>query len=289
MQKSKLFALLFLSFSLLHSEEDSPPPIGNFSVPTVTQISPLVSFGQLIIGKNALLPELTGSYTKGNQNYSNTLTPNVMYGILDTLSITLYVPFTLNSKQGSSYAKGINDITVQGEYAYYAGSTRDHTLQATIVGNVTFPSGSSSKDPPTGIGAFGYLVGTTCSYMSSDWYAFVSPGAYLTTTHNGEKFGNAYLYQWGFARYIKPLSPKGWIFNLLFEFDGTYTEKTKIDGIKDPDSGGNLLLLTPSIWLSSDRVILQWGMGFPILQRLNGEQEKTWYSIGYNIAIAFQF
>lgn len=49
------------------------------------------------------------------------------------------------------------------------------------------------------------------------------------------------------------------------------------------------MLITPSIWMSSARWVLQWGMSFPLVQQLNGHQNKILYSIGYNLGIAFQF
>lgn len=277
---------------LLGSEQEKkiePLPIGNFSVPTATQIAPLISFGQLLVGKKALLPQVMGTYTRSHNGYSNGIAPSVIYGIRDDLSIFFEVPYSLRSKSGSSHSSGIEDIFLQLEYGYYNKSRSDYTLLATIVGNVQFPTGSSMKNPPTGTGSYSYFLGTTYAFLSFNWYAFASTGFNLTTTHHGTKFGNSYLYQWGFARYIKWLSPCGWIFDLMVEFDGTYSKKDKFQGITDNNSGGNVILITPSIWLSSKRWILQWGMGFPLVQNLNGHQDKLKYSIVYCLGIAIQF
>lgn len=275
---------------LFSAEETEPLPIGNFSVPAVTQIAPLISFGQLLIGKHALLPQLVGSYTQAHHGYSNILGPNVIYGIRDNFSVFLSAPFNLKSRSGSSHSSGIEDMVLQLEYGYFSRSREDYSLQGSIVTNVQFPTGSSRKNPSTGNGSFSYFLGTTFAYLSQNWYAFASPGVNLTTTHHhGTKFGNSYLYQWGFARYIKQLSPPGWIFDLMIEFDGTYAEKDKIHGKVDPDSGGNTIFVTPSIWMSSKRFVLQWGIGFPIVQDLNGKQDKALYQIAYNFGVGFQF
>lgn len=291
MQKVLLKFLLLIPFFLFSDgkEKIEPFPVGNFSVPTATQIGPLVSLGQTLVGKNYLLPEFTGFYTKSHHGYTDELEPNIIYGILDELAVSLFVPFTPKSRERSSSSSGIEDILLQLEYAFYNKITKNYILQATVVGSVGFPTGSSSKKPPTGTGSFSYLLGATLSYLSSNWYAFLSPGAQLTTKHHGTKFGNSYLYQWGFARYINRLSPKGWAFDLMIEFDGAYLEKNKIHGKIDRNSGGNVIFVTPSLWLSSRRLIFEWGMGFPIVQDLNGHQDKVLYSIDYNLAVAFQF
>ncbi len=271
------------------NEKNKPLPIGNFSIPTVTQVAPLVSFGQLLIGKNALLPQLCGSYFRSRSGYSSIITPNVIYGIRDDLSIFFNVPFTPRSRCGSSYSSGVEDIFLQLEYGYYSKSRKDCTLQGTIVANVQFPTGSSSKNPRTGNNSFSYFLGTTFAYLSYDWYAFVSPGVNLTTMQHHKKYGNSYLYQCGFARYIQQLSPPGWVFDLMFEFDGIYVEKDKIHGTDDPDTGGNSIFVTPSIYFASKRWIVQWGAGFPLVQDLNGKQDKIQYLLASTLAISFQF
>jgi hypothetical protein len=292
MRKSFFWAAMLCMCGFLFGSEDKriePFPIGNFSVPPVTQVAPLIGFGQLLIGKQVFLSQLSELYIRGHDSYSNTIAPNIIYGIRDDLSLFFVVPFTPRSRSDSSHSSGIEDIFLQVEYGFYNRTRLDYTLQATIVGNVQFPTGSSSKIPRTGNGSFTYFLGTTFACMSQNWYAFASPGVNLTTTHHRTKFGNSYLYQWGFARYVKQLSPPGWIFDLMVEFDGTYVEKDKIQGATDPNSGGNLIFVTPSIWLSSKRWIVQMGMGFPFVQNLNGAQDKIRYLIAYSLGIAFQF
>jgi hypothetical protein len=75
----------------------------------------------------------------------------------------------------------------------------------------------------------------------------------------------------------------------MIEFDGTYSERDKIHGITDPNSGGNVLLVTPSIWLSTDQWFVQLGVSVPVVQQLNGQQQKLWFIIDYNIGVAVQF
>lgn len=292
MYKRLFFSVLMCLPCVLWGREEEkiePLPIGNFSVSFTNQIAPLISFGQLLIGENAFLPQLTGAYTRGHKSSANLIEPNFAYGIRDDLAIFFAVPFNIKSRLDSAHSSGIEDIFLQLEYGFYNRSRSDYTLAATVLGNVQFPTGSSTKNPPTGSGSFGYFLGTTCSYLTANWYAFISPGIDLKTTHRGIKYGNSYLYEWGFARYIKQLSPPGWIFDLMIEFDGIYTEKDKIQRRTNPNSGGSVIFVTPSIWLSSNRWILQWGIGFPVIQNLNGHQNKIKYSIDYNLGVALQF
>ena len=216
--------------------------------------------------------KLTGAYSQGHKGSANLIEPNFHYGIRDDLSIFFAVPFNIKSRSDSTYSSGIEDIFLQLEYGFYNKSSSNYNLQATVVGNVQFPTGSSTKNPPTGTGSFSYFFGTTYSYLSADWYAFVSPGIDLKTTHHGTKFGNSYLYQWGFARYIKQLSPRGWIFDLMIEFDGTYSEKNKIQGTTDPNSGGNVIFITP------EYLVVVQAMDFTMGYRFSAYPELEWAS-----------
>jgi hypothetical protein len=243
---------------------------GNLSLPKATQIAPLVSFGQLLFGEGVIFSTLSGSYTEGPHSYNNTIVPELIYGIRDTLSISLFAPISIRGKSGPFHSSGIEDLLLQLEYGYLQKDQYDYSLQGSIVGNVQFPTGSDSKNPPTGKGGFSYFAGTTFSYLSVNWYAFLSPGVNLLKSSSK----NSYLYQGGFARYIPFLSPPAWVFDLMVEFDGSYSPST-----------GNSLLITPSLWLASNWCTLQGGIGLPLIQNKN----KISYSIDYSFGLAFQF
>jgi len=237
---------------------------GNFSLPNATQPSPLISFGQLLIGKGAFFPQLSPSYTRGPESYTSLLSFEPVYGILDEFSIALFVPFTPISKSNHHHFSGFQDITVQCEYGFYTKNTNTYNTQATIVANAQIPTGV-----PAGTNSFAGFLGATYAYLSPYWYAFVSPGVNL-----GKSPNTSYLYQCGISRYIPSLSPPSWICNLMVEFDGTYTP-----------SSGNLFLATPSINFASNLWLLQFGVSFPLTQH----PTTTWYAINGNAGIVFQF
>lgn len=285
---TSILVLLALRTIAEAGQEKGPelPIIGNFSLPTSQEPAPLVSFGQNIVNKGDIIIELSGDHIRGHNSYFNDVIPNIIYGIRDDLVLYVAVPFSPGSKLGASHSSGIEDIPLQLEYAFFNKNTSQWSEQATVVGNVTLPSGSSSKNPPTGFGSTSYFLGTTFAHMTVKWYAFASPGVILTTSHHGTQFGNQFLYQCGVGRFIDS-SPTGWIFEWIVEFDGTYIGKDKFHNVTDPDSGGNTIFITPTIWMSSKRYIFQFGVGFPIVQNLNGHQDKLNMSINYNFAVTF--
>lgn len=285
----KILSLFLLIPSLIYAqkseEEAQLAPLGNFSLPPSQQPGPLVSFGENIVKKGVTQLYLFADAFIGKNSYAIDLVPGILYGITDKFSFFFNVPFAPRDKDGRDHSSGIEDIFAQFEYAFYEESDSHSVTQATIVANVTLPTGSSRKNPPTGFGSTSFFLGTTFNRTFIDWFFFTSPGALLTTEKHKTQFGNQLLYQLGLGRYIP--SPTGWIFAWMAEFTGQYSWKNKIKGRTDPDSGGNVIYVTPSIWISSKKIILQFGAGYPVVQNLFGHQSKKFLSLDFNFGYTF--
>lgn len=261
---------------------DEPPYIGNFVLPSSQQPSSLFSFGQNILDKGLTQILVFADDFIGENKYNIDLFPNFVYGITDKLSININAPIAVSYKQDQDHSSGLEDAFVQFEYAIYAKKNRTYIDQATLVASASIPTGSDTIEPNTGIGAPSFFIGTTYSRMYVYWYMFTSYGANLTTAHGDTQFGNSYLYQAGIGRNIFNIGQR-WMFNWLVEADGQYTQKNRIDGLTDPNSGGNVVYITPSLWVSSKKLIFQFGTGFAALQHLNGAQNKNHYLIAGNL------
>lgn len=285
---SRIFFVFFSFPGLVFTDDqtiaDPPPPIGNFALPTSQQPGPLVGFGENIIDKNQVQLFVFADAFIGKNSYATDAIPSLLWGIRDDLSFFFNVPFALRDKDRGNHSSGIEDIFAQLEYAFLIKKHSHSVDQATLVANVTFPTGSSSKNPPTGFGSTSFFIGTTFNHTGIDWFFFTSPGAVLTTTtKHGTKFGDQILYQFGLGRNIP--SPTGWIFAWMVELDGLYAWKNKIKGHTDPDSGGNVIYITPSLWFSSKRLILQFGAGYPVVQHLFGHQSRKFLSFDFNFGV----
>lgn len=256
--------------------KEEPPRIGNFALPLSQQLGPLVSFGQNIIKKNQTQIFFFANDTVGVDRYEVDVIPAFLYAFTDSSSIYFVVPIGVSLKNKNNYSSGLQDAAMQFEYAFYSKSTSEFVDSATFVTNMTFPTGSPDKQPPTGFGSPSFFLGATYSRTYVDWYGFTSHGVILTTSADDTKFGNQFFYQFGLARNILTIDSK-WIFALMAEFDGTYFEKNLMHGMIDPNSGGNIALITPSLWISSKKLIFQGGVGFPLYQHWNGNQTNTKY------------
>lgn len=265
--------------------EKKPLKIGNLALRASQQPGPLVGFGGNIIDKNQFQYFLFADESKGENKYNLETFPGVLYGISDNYSVFLNVPVALRFKDGPNRSSGLEDVFVQLEYAFYNKNELLYVEQATVVTNITFPTGSATKNPPTGFGAPSIFLAATFNHTAIDWFYYLAAGAILTGENNRTKIGNQYLYQGTLGRNIT--NWPGWILAWMVEIDGQYNERNIIKGVIDPNSGGNFIFLTPSLWLSSEHLVLQFGVGYAIQQNLLGDQRKNKWLYSFNLGWTF--
>ena len=269
-----------------NTQASSPPSVGNFALRGSQQPGPLLSFGQTIIGQSQLqfFLDTFSPYHLGGA--FDSLNGSLTYGITDSTSLYFNYPIQSNAQTRIFRTSGLSNITLQLEHAFYTGGSRQYQEQATIVGGVTIPMQGTSGEfsrRTTGYGSSTYFLGTTYNRSYVEWLGYVSPGVLLTTTSEHIRLGSQFLYQAGLEHTIIAISQQSILFGLL-EFDGQYTEKDEVLGHHLPNSGGNVIALTPSLGFSTQHTILQVGVGFPIVQNLNGNQTKINYFIAANFS-----
>jgi hypothetical protein len=285
--KKNILALMLIWFSLQAKTEEDIEPIkeGNLSLPESQQLGPLFSFGQNIIGKDVLQVYSYFDYLKGHRQKSAEIIPAILYGITDSLSVFINFPVSIKNQVNGNKSSGIEDIYAQFEYAAYNKNHLTTIDQWTLVASLYLPTGSQFKNPPTGHGQPSIFLGTTLCHLAIDWYFFTSAGATLVAAKNNNKFGNQFLYQAGMGRNIGTLP--GWIFTWILEFNGIYNQGNNVNGLIDLNSGGNLIFIGPSLWISSKKLILQAGISFPVYQHLFGIQNKNDYFAAFNFGYTF--
>lgn len=260
--------------------------IGNLALPTSQQPGALFSFGQNTVDQGDLLTYVFIDHLKGHRKKNTEVVPAVVYGVTEKLSLFIGVPVAAKLQENNLCSSGIEDFFIQGEYIIHEKEVLTHENLVTVVGSIVFPTGSASKTPETTFGAPGVFLGVTASHLSCEWYAFASPGALFTMSHHGVKFGNQFFYEFGFGKNLAYATDK-FIFMWMVEFDGFYSQRNKICTIVDPNSGGNVFSICPSLWFSTQHLAIQCGIAFPVAQHLHGIQNKDTYFAAVNIGWKF--
>ncbi|MCE5317131.1 MAG: hypothetical protein LLG04_07190 [Parachlamydia sp.] len=282
--------MLFICYSICTYGEEAKEPekplkIGNLSLPPSQQPGPLVGIGENVIDAGHVQVFLLADQYKRAKGYFIDVVPSVLYGITDKFSVFFNLPVAPRFKEKKQRSEGLEDLFVQLEYAYYTKESLLATDQATVVFSVAFPTGSARKNPPTGFGSPSFLIAATYNHTGIDWFYFGALGAILTTFSSKTKFADLYEYEFGFGRNIA--SPPGWIYAWMVEINGEYASRNTEDGKINRDSGGNVVYVTPSLWISSENLVVQLGAGGILTQHLYGNQSRFTHQFVLNLGWTF--
>lgn len=281
--KCPLFAVAILLGQVVYAV----PNAGNFALPPSQQAGPLLSFGQNVINKGQLQFYFEPQYLRYSSKRNYLLAdPSILYGLSDNASLMLSFPYALKYRNNLHHSQGFSDIALQAEYAYYNKKTDNYKIEATVVGAISLPTGSQNKTPTTGNQSAGYFVGTTYNMTYVNWLWYFSPGINFSAPIHRQMFGSQFLYEFGVGKILASATKK-YILLALLEFDGRYAQKNKRFNIHEKNTGGNSILATPSIWLSTPKWIFQLGVTIPAFRRLNGDQRIA--SIGGTGTLAYTF
>jgi hypothetical protein len=290
MRMMKKIHIVFIVFAICpliaQKNEQVQVHVGNFALPASQQPGPLVGFGQNIIDKGDLQIFLYLDQLKGKHKNFSEAAPSILYGITDKLSLFVEQSIATKFTYEPFKSHGVEDLIAQLEGAIYECDALYSLAQVTLVGNIGFPVGSATKEPPTGFGAVSFFLGFTANYMKTDWYYFIAMAGILPTSHHQTKFGKEFLYQFGISKNIA-YKADGWILNWMVELDGVYRQRNTFRGIVDLDSGGNVVLLGPSLWFSTRRFLVQGGISAVITEHLFGVQFKDKYFAAFDVGWKF--
>jgi hypothetical protein len=179
-------------------------------------------------------------------------------------------------------SSGLGDANVVGRFdAFHAGSAITRRSSVALVGSVTAPTGSDDKTDASGerldqhlqpgTGAWSWMAGVAAdmSLRSTAWTASVLARANQANSY-GYKYGTSVLYNVGYARTLST----SWEGALELNGRTSQSDLTE-DGTLDPNSGGTLLYLAPSVrWTWAGSTSLRLLVQVPIVQSLTGVQTE---------------
>jgi hypothetical protein len=245
----------------------------------------------------------------------------VAYGVADDLTVGLHLPYIYRQgireahhEEGAGVApevedhgapNGIGDLTLFGQYRFLhrPGSG----LHAALLLGLKAPTGVDDRRTTEGVrfetehqpgsGSWDPMLGLAVTRqmnrMSIDanlLYTLVTEGAQETD------LGDAFLYNLALSwRLPEPGhahesgAPHSHLaLDLVLEANGESRAKQKIDGAKDPNSGGNLLYLSPGLRITAGGGLsAALSVGIPVWKDLNGEQSEPEYRTLLSVAAAF--
>lgn len=232
------------------------------------------------------------------------------YGVTDKLSLSVNVPWVFRYgvntveedpnffRQGTS--QGIGDINLFAVQEVL--HSHKHDLHASLLAGLRVPSGARSKktdqgerfeqELQPGSGAWAPQFGLAVSKKFKKRFSWDSNGLYVLNTKgsqdtdigDGVDFNTALSYAFKPKKILKHKVG----FDLIGELNGSWRAKVEVDGAKKQNEGGTLIYLSPGFRVKlDDKWITNVGFGFPVIEALNGVQDKPGFRVTFGINRVF--
>ncbi len=237
------------------------------------------------------------------------------YGITDDFTFGLKVPYVLRSgirspnEDGDAVNKlgdpsGFGDVSFFGQYRFYHSA--DNLNHAALTIGLKTPTGSTNVktnqgdafeahhqpgggawNPSAGL-SFTRVMGSY-SFDTNVLYTVATKGAQGTDL--GDNFGYNFALSYAFGAparnaFFSASNNAPW--TAVLELNGEWQGYQKTAGLKDPNSGGHTMFISPGIRYSGHQ---HWNtalsVGAPILKDFNGYQTPPDYRITWRFVVAF--
>lgn len=236
---------------------------------------PIFSLGPETIFKGGFGIETEFEFDQADKDKEQALNTEVLYGLTESIGLTLRIPQFINQKEGVNVSNGVGDVSLRGKYQFYKKDSLGSQDKATLIYGLKFPSGNKNKTPSLGSGSVDHLFGLSVGHESTTFYGFATGRYLLKTDSDGKNKGDQFLFDFsvGFRPWIRPY--KSWDLVMLLENSYVYTQKDEIARVRQGNTGGQKFFMGPSFLWSLRNIMLKGGIQFPVWQNLNGTQSKT--------------
>ena len=217
--------------------------------------------------------------------------------------------------------EGIGDLTLFGQYRFYG---QDAGLQASLLTGIKTPTGETGErddqgelfeaEFQPGSGSWDPMLGLALSQAQGRWsvdgnvlYTIATEGTQHTDLGDRFHYNGAVTYRLkgGDAEasheaamthshhhgqshhHDHALSPRGLVIDAVLELNGEWQAKQTISGETDPNSGGNVVFLSPGMRIASNRWSGFVTVGLPIINDLNGLQSEPTYRLFGGVLVGF--
>lgn len=290
----------------------------------VSALAQFVSFNQLSTAKLQGLHEYfdaTGQQ-RDVHNVGSLVQPVLLggYGFTDNFTLAAYMPYVYRNDiktfsedtgrvESLGGSNGIGDFRVFGEYRFF--HTADNLSNVTAIFMVKAPTGITDRvsrflsngsrelidvhmQPGSGSwdGGLGASFTQTLGAYSLDanvQYTWVSRGAEDTNLGDIFAYNVALSYALGGPSGVGFLASSNlskW--TAILELNGEWRDKQNTAGVRDPDSGGNIVFVSPGVrWSGGANWNVALSAGAPIVSDVNGYQGAPDYRLIGRVSMSF--
>ncbi len=222
-----------------------------------------------------------------------------IYGFSERFTGILAVPYMdkslrLTNPMGDRIRRdtsGLGDIRTLLKYRLYTKDEVGVTHRLGVFGGVEWPTGDDNDSDQfgrlpqplqLGSGSVDPIAGVVWTTQTFDWELDADLGYKVNTKANNFEFGDVLFYNVSYQRRLLPRElPDEGVPSFLYgvmEINGSYAEKNEAAGIRDDNSGGHTVFLSPGIQWVGYQWVVEASLQLPIIQNLNGTALETDYA-----------
>lgn len=232
--------------------------------------------------------------------------PSVLvYGVTSKLALMGVIPYMdkrldIKSMGATREASGLGDIMSIAREEIFQWNGTGRTMRGALFGGVQWPTGRSKGSDASGLlpkpvqlgsGAYNPIVGTVWTMQSLSAEVDADFSYQRNTWADDFKFGDVIMQDVSLQYRLWPWTLEaegvpGYFYGVL-EANNVYRSKDEASGVKDDNSGGYQLFLTPGMQWVTKRVVLEAAAQLPVIQELNGQALRTDYQLIGSIRVWF--
>jgi len=230
-----------------------------------------------------------------------------VYGFTEKLTGLVNIPYldksidvTLSDGRRKRGDSGIGDIRTLLKYRIYTKDKSGRSNRLGIFSALEWPTGDdNAKDsigrfPQTlqlGSGSYDPIIGVVWTTQTLDWEFDADAGYKWNNKANNFEFGDILFYNVSYQHRLWPktLPDKGvpsFLYAVL-ELNGSYADKNEVDRVKDQNSGGHSVFISPGVQWVAMRYVLEASVQIPVIQDLNGSALRSDYALTAGFRIRF--
>ena len=218
---------------------------------------------------------------KDEEEKEYTLHTEILYGLTADLAVTLALPLVLEKKTAAGgvaqSSSGPGDLGIRLKYRFWRRDRPGLQDAAALVVGTELPTGDDDTTPRLGSGSTDFLVGLTAARESLVWYYFGDVRYRLNSRDDGLKIGDRFFADVAIGIRPRPTEYLKLDLVLLAELNWESRQRNELYGVDVGNTGGDLLFLSPSFFLTYRNWAVKGGVQLPVQHNLHGDQPEDDY------------
>lgn len=214
----------------------------------------------------------------------------VGYGVTSRLAVFGILPVTHINREidgNDTDVTGLGDSMLFARYEIFRRDNRGRTLRVAPFAGVRVPTGEDGRTGDGSTDVFGGLILTSASVK----FNLDAQVAYnINREADGVETGDSVSFDGSLQYRLLPMKitaeTRGFLFGVL-EGNVTHNDETQIAGVRNLNSGGTQISISPGIQYATQRWIADLAVRIPVLNNLNGTALAPDFSVLTSFRVNF--